>query len=223
MNVLVIDVGGSNIKILATGHQRVRKMNSGPKLTAEHMAAGVRALARGWKYDVVALGYPGTVVRDQPSAEPRNLGKGWVGFDYETAFGRPVRMINDAAMQALGAYNGGKMLFLGFGTGLGTALIVKGVIVAMELAHLPYKSATFEHYVGDHALKADGKRKWRKNVNDIISRLTAALQPEDVALGGGNVRHIKDLPPLCRRGNNADAFPGGFRLWTDSAISRASK
>lgn len=223
MNVLVIDVGGSNVKILATGHQKVRKMASGPKLTAEQMVAGVHALAHGWKYDVVALGYPGTVAHNQPTAEPRNLGTGWVDFDYEAALECPVRMINDAAMQALGAYNGGSMLFLGFGTGLGTTLIVDEVIVAMELAHLPYKKKTFEHYVGDAALKSDGKSKWRERVTDVIVRLTAALQPEDVVLGGGNAEHIAQLPPLCRRGDNADAFPGGFRLWADKAKSAKAK
>jgi len=214
MNVLVIDVGGSSVKILATGHKTVRKIASGRKFTARQMVAGVRVLARGWKFDVIALGFPGAVAHNQPIAEPPNLGKGWVDFDYAAAFGCPVRIINDAAMQALGAYEGGRMLFLGFGTGLGTTLIVDGTIVAMELGHLSYKKATFEAYVGDAALKRYGKQKWRENVDDIVARLTAALLPEYIVLGGGNARHItKQLPPLCRRGNNADAFSGGFRLW----------
>ena len=213
MNVLVIDVGGSSVKILATGQKTVRKMASGRKFTASQMMAGVRVLARGWKYDVIALGLPSAVAHNQPIAEPPNLGNGWVDFDYAAAFGRPVRIINDAAMQALGAYKGGRMLFLGFGTGLGTTLIADGVIIAMELAHLPYKKATFEDYVGDAALKRDGKQKWRENVADVIVRLTAALLPDDIVLGGGNARHIKHLPPLGRRGDNADAFTGGFRLW----------
>ncbi len=216
MNVLVIDVGGSHIKILATGQKTVRQMDSGPKMTAEKMAASARALARGWKYAAVAIGYPGSVVRNRPVAEPHNLGKGWVDFDYEAAFGCPVRIINDAAMQALGGYNGGKMLFLGFGTGLGTTLIVDGAVIPMELAHLPYKEATFEAYVGGHALARDGKRLWCKRVIDVIIRLTAALQPEEVVLGGGNSRLLKDLPPRCRLGDNGDAFPGGFRLWADA-------
>ena len=220
MNVLVIDVGGSNVKTLATGHKTVRKMASGRKLTPSQMVAGVRDLARGWKYDVIALGIPSAVARNQPIGEPPNLGKGWVEFDYAAAFGRPVRIINDAAMQALGAYQGGKMLFLGFGTGLGTTLICDGTIIAMELAHLPYKRATFEDYVGDAALKRDGKKKWRETVDDVIVRLTAALLPEDIVLGGGNARHIQHLPPLCRRGDNADAFTGGFRLWDDRGLRR---
>jgi polyphosphate glucokinase len=221
MNVLVIDVGGSHVKIKATGQQTERRMDSGPKLTAEQMAAGVRALARGWKYDAVSIGYPGPVARNKPTLEPHNLGKGWVDFDYEAAFGCPVRIVNDATMQALGGYNGGKMLFLGFGTGLGTTLIVDGVLVPMELAHLPYKKATFEDYVGEMALENDGKRKWRKSVADVIARLAAALEPEDIVLGGGNARHIKNLPPHCRLGDNANAFPGGFRMWADKATPAA--
>ncbi len=216
MKTLVIDVGGSRVKILATGQETVRRMPSLRTLTARQMVTGVRALARGWKYEAVSLGYPGTVRHNRPTAEPRNLGKGWVDFDYEAAFGCPVRMINDAAMQALGAYKGGNMLFLGFGTGLGTTLIVDDVIIAMELAHLPYRKATFEHYVGDQAFKRS-RREWRERAADVISRLSAALQPEDIVLGGGNAEHLDQLPPLCRRGDNADAFPGGFRMWKEQA------
>ena len=213
MNVLVIDVGGTHVKILATGKKVERRMVSGPKLTAEQMVTGVRALAQGWKYDAVTIGYPGPVVRNKPVKEPFNLGRGWVDLDYEVAFGCPVKIINDAAMQALGSYQGGSMLFLGLGTGLGSALIVDDVIVPMELAHLPYKKATFEDYVGERALERDGKKKWRTHVVDVIARLVAALEPEDVVLGGGNSPNLKELPPRCRLGNNANAFPGGFRLW----------
>ncbi|MFO1322985.1 MAG: ROK family protein [Burkholderiales bacterium] len=215
--MLVIDVGGSHVKVMVTGNDEERRMDSGPALTAAQMAAGVRALARGWSYDAVSIGYPGPVVRNKPAAEPHNLGTGWVGFDYERALRAPVRMLNDAAMQALGGYRGGKMLFLGFGTGLGTTLIVDGVIVPMELAHLPYRKATFEDYVGEQALLRFGKRKWRKYVTDVIARLAAALEPEDIVLGGGNAEKIRDLPPRCRLGDNRNAFPGGFRLWADAA------
>ena len=220
MNVLVIDVGGSHVKIMATGHRVERRMDSGPTLTAEQMVAGVRTLARGWKYDAVAIGYPGPVARNKPVAEPHNLGPGWVDFDYAAAFACPVRMVNDAAMQALGGYQGGKMLFLGFGTGLGTTLIVDGTLVPMELAHLPYRRATFEDYVGEEALLRDGKRKWRKSVEDVVARLAAALTPEDIVLGGGNARNIKVLPPLARIGANTNAFPGGFRLWADTVLRK---
>ncbi|HTP97780.1 MAG TPA: ROK family protein [Casimicrobiaceae bacterium] len=221
MNVLVVDVGGTHVKILATGQKAERRMDSGPAMTAAQMAAGVRALAKGWKYHRVAIGYPGVVARNKPAVEPHNLGKGWVGFDYETAFGCPVRIVNDAMMQALGGYKGGKMLFLGFGTGLGTAMIVDGVMVPMELAHLPYRKATFEDYVGEQSLLRNGKKKWRKHVTDVITRLSAALEPEDIVLGGGNAAHIADLPPRCRIGPNENAFPGGFRLWADGAGRRA--
>lgn len=215
--VLVIDVGGSHVKIMVTGEREERRMDSGPTLTAAQMARGVRALATGWRYDAVSIGYPGPVVANHPAREPHNLGRGWVRYDYRAAFGKPVRVVNDAAMQALGGYRGGKMLFLGFGTGLGSTLIVDGVIVPMELAHLPYRKATFEDYVGERALERDGKRKWRKSVADVIARLVAAFEPEDVVLGGGNARFLDALPPRCRIGDNTNAFPGGFRLWDDGA------
>jgi len=220
MNILVIDVGGTNVKIMATGQKDERRMPSGPALTAAQMASGVRQLAKGWKYDRVSIGYPGVVVRNRPTTEPHNLGKGWVGFDYEGAFGCPVRIVNDAAMQALGGYRGGKLLFLGFGTGLGTTMIVDGVLVPMELAHLPYRKKTFEDYVGEHALDKYGKRKWRRYVHDVIARLTAALEPEDIVLGGGNARNLNELPPRCRIGANANAFPGGFRMWGKEASGK---
>ncbi|MCC6195579.1 MAG: ROK family protein [Burkholderiales bacterium] len=221
MRILVVDVGGSNVKIMATGEPDQRRLPSGPDMTAAQMAAGVRKLAQGWKYDRVSIGYPGVVVRNRPTTEPHNLGKGWVGFHYEGAFKCPVRIINDAAMQALGGYRGGKMLFLGFGTGLGTTLIADGVVIPMELAHLPYRKATFEDYVGEAALERLGKKKWRKYVHDVVARLTAALEPEDIVLGGGNSRNLTELPPRCRIGANTNAFPGGFRMWDDAAKAQA--
>ena len=189
-------------------------MDSGPKLTPKAMVAGVKTLAKGWKYDRVSIGYPGVVARYQPAHEPHNLGKGWIAFDYRKAFGRPVRMVNDAAMQALGGYAGGKMLFLGFGTGLGTALIVDGTLVPMELAHLPYKNGrTYEDYIGLHGLKRLGKKKWRRHVTDVVTRLKAALGADYVVIGGGNAKLLKELPAGARLGANANAFRGGFRLW----------
>ena len=223
MKVLVIDVGGTHVKIMASGRRAERRMDSGPGLTAAQMARGVRQLAKGWKYDRVAIGYPGVVARNKPTHEPHNLGKGWVRFDYEKAFGVPVRIVNDAAMQALGGYEGGKMLFLGFGTGLGTAMIVDGTLVPMELAHLPYRKKTFEDYVGERAFEKFGVKKWRRHVSDVVTRLVAALEPEDVVLGGGNAVHIAALPPRARIGANRNAFPGGFRLWEDGAARKARR
>jgi polyphosphate glucokinase len=220
MNVLVIDVGGSHVKILASGQTDVRRMDSGPALAAEQMAEGVKKLAEGWDYDAVAIGYPGVVVRDRPVTEPHNLAPGWVAFDYAAAFGCPVKVINDAAMQALGSFKHGKLLFLGLGTGLGSTLVVNGIVVPMELAHLPYRDATFEDYVGERARVRDGQQKWRKRVADVVARLCAALVPDEVVIGGGNVKHLKTLPPNCRAGNNANAFIGGFRLW-ESAVPAA--
>jgi polyphosphate glucokinase len=177
------------------------------------MVSGVSAIVGGWKYDVVSIGYPGPVVRGVPAAEPINLGSGWQHFDFERAFRRPVRIVNDAAMQAMGSYEGGKMLFLGLGTGLGSAFIVDGIVAPMELGHLPYKKGTFEDYVGIRGLEKFGKTQWRRHVADIVSRLIAALLPEDVVLGGGNVRRLKTMPAGCRMGDNSNAFIGGFRLW----------
>jgi polyphosphate glucokinase len=213
MNVLVVDVGGTHVKILATGQSARRELESGPTLTPKRMVAGVRKLAAGWKYDVVSIGFPGPVLHDRPIAEPHNLARGWVGFDYRAAFGRPVRIVNDAAMQALGGYKRGKMLFLGLGTGLGSALIVNGVVEPMELGHLPYKKGAYEDYVGLRGLKRLGKKKWRRAVEDVVERLVAALEPDDVVLGGGNVQKLKKLPEGCRAGANENAFVGGFRLW----------
>jgi polyphosphate glucokinase len=222
MNVLVVDVGGTNVKILATGQTEPRKFPSGPTLTAKQMVAGVKKLARGWKYDVVSIGYPGMVVRNRPLAEPYNLGRGWVGFDFESAFKRPVKVVNDAAMQALGSYKRGKMLFLGLGTGLGSTMVVDGIVEPMELAHLPYKKGTYEDYVGERRLEKRGKKKWRRHVADVVERLTTALEPDDVVLGGGNVKNLKELPKGTRVGNNNNAFLGGFRLWEKAANQRRS-
>jgi polyphosphate glucokinase len=191
-------------------------------MTAHEMVARVKEAAADWQYDVVSIGYPGSVLRSRPVAEPHNLGKGWVGFDFETAVGCPVKVMNDAAMQALGSYQGGKMLFLGLGTGLGTTLIVDGVVEPMELAHLPYRKATYEDYIGERGLKRLGKKKWRKYVNDVVALLSAALETDYVVLGGGNVRKLKELPPNCRAGDNANAFRGGFRLWEDADVQVGS-
>jgi polyphosphate glucokinase len=213
MKVLVIDVGGTSVKVLATGQDEPRKLPSGPGLTPEQMVSGVVQAAAGWDYEAVSVGYPGPVLRGRPVSDPVNLGAGWVGFDFAAAFGRPVKVVNDAAMQALGSYEGGRMLFLGLGTGLGSALIADGVVEPMELGHLPYRKATFEDYVGIRGLKRLGKRKWRRAVADVVARLTAALEPDYLVLGGGNVKKLKELPPKCRAGDNANAFVGGFRLW----------
>ena len=213
MNVLAVDVGGTNVKILATGQSEARKFPSGPKLTAEEMVSEIKKIIGEWKYDVVSIGYPGPVLRGRPISEPHNLGSGWVGFDFEKALGCPVKLINDAAMQGLGSYKGGIMLFLGLGTGLGSSLIVDGILEPMELGHLPYKKGTYEDYVGLRGLEKRGKKKWRKDVADVVARLMAALEPDEVVLGGGNVKQLKELPPGCRAGDNANAFVGGFRMW----------
>jgi polyphosphate glucokinase len=222
MNILVIDVGGTHVKILASGEKEKREIDSSPEMTARQMVSDVKSLAGDWKYDRVSIGYPGPVAHDRPTAEPHNLGKGWMGFDFAAAFKLPVKVINDAAMQALGSYEGGKMLFLGLGTGLGSTLIIDGVVEPMELAHLPYKKGTYEDYVGARALEEFGKKAWRKHVEDVVESLVAAFQPDDVVLGGGNANKLKVLPPLCRLGDNANAFKGGFRMWEDHHSSRKS-
>ena len=213
MHVLVIDVGGTHVKVLASGQDQARNFVSGPTLTPKRMVSEVRQLVADWKYDVVSIGYPGPVLRNRPISEPWNLGKGWVGFNFEAAFKRPAKVVNDAAMQALGSYRRGKMLFLGLGTGLGSAVIMDGAVEPMELGHLPYKKATFEDYVGVRGLEKYGKKKWRRYVADVVERLIAALEPDEVVLGGGNVHKLKKLPPGCRAGDNLNAFRGGFRLW----------
>ena len=213
MKILAIDVGGSHVKILASGRKQKREIVSGPKMTARQMVTRAKKLAQGWAYDVVSVGFPGPVLHNRPVAEPHNLGSGWMGFDFAAAFGVPAKVVNDAAMQALGSYRGGKMLFLGLGTGLGSAMIVNGIIEPMELGHLPYKKGTYEDYVGAKGLNRFGKKRWRKLVEDVVERLVAATEPEDIVIGGGNLEHLKKLPQGCRAGNNANAFVGGFRLW----------
>jgi len=218
MNVLAIDVGGTHVKVLATGRRTPVEIPSGPKMTAREMVRKVRQGTTGWRYSVVSIGYPGPVLHGKPVSEPANLGGGWVGFDFTKAFGCPVRLINDAAMQALGSYKGGRMLFLGLGTGLGSALIVDGVLEPMELAHLPYKKGqTYEDRVGLAALKRFGKKKWRRYVADVVTRLQAALEVDDVVVGGGNAKFLRTLPKGVRLGSNANAFGGGYRLWKDHA------
>jgi polyphosphate glucokinase len=222
-NILVLDVGGNHVKLLCTGQSDPVKIPSGPKLTAAKMAAAARKAAAKFKYTAVSIGYPGPVLHDQPVAEPHNLGGGWVGFDFDKAFGCPVKVLNDAAMQALGSYEGGRMLFLGLGTGLGSAMIVDGLLQPMELAHLPYKHGkTYEDYVGERALERVGKKKWRKAVAEVVERLRQALEPEYVVLGGGNSRLIEDVPKGVRLGNNANAFKGGFRMWEDPTAGESS-
>lgn len=214
MKVLVIDIGGSHVKVLATGHRHAIKIPSGPTMTPQQMVRDVRKAVADWSYEVVAIGYPGAVLRGKPVSEPRNLAPGWIGFNFRKAFGRHVRLINDAAMQALGNYTGGRMLFIGLGTGLGTALIVDGMVEPMELAHLPYKkNRTYEEYVGKRGLKRLGKKRWRLAVNDVVLRLKTALEVEDVVVGGGNAKLLRKLPPGVRIGDNAKAFAGGVRLW----------
>lgn len=212
-NVLVIDVGGTSVKILATGQTEPRRFLSGPTMTPEQMVAGVKKLAGDWRHDVVSIGYPGLVLKGRIASEPKNLAPGWIGFDFEGAFGCPVRLINDAAMQALGSYEGGLLLFLGLGTGLGSALVADGVVVPMELGHLGYKTSTFEGYVGLRAFERLGKKIWQEHVAFLVGRLIEGIHPDDVVLGGGNANNLEELPPGCRLGDNAYAFVGGFRLW----------
>ena len=210
-----MDVGGTNIKLLATGRREPIKIPSGPRMTPLIMVREVREATSDWTYDNVSIGYPGPVMRNRPRLEPWNLGRGWVRFDFQKAFGRPVRMINDAAMQALGSYEGGNMLFLGLGTGMGSAMIRDGVLIPMELAHLPYKRGlSYEEYLGEAGMHREGKPAWRRHVAKVVALFIAALEVDYVILGGGNTRHLKTLPPHTRRGDNANAFKGGFRLWS---------
>ncbi len=218
MKILVIDVGGTHVKFQATGQRSRRKLPSGPGLTPHLMVREVANLVSDWQYDVISIGLPTRVLRGQVAAEPANLGRGWIKFDFSKAFARPVKLINDAAMQALGAYQGGRMLFLGLGTGLGSAMIADGVVVPMELAHLPYKKkGTYEDHVGRRGLERSGKKQWRRDVADVVGRLALALEAEDLVLGGGNSKHLKKLPKGARRCNNADAIKGGYRLWSERA------
>ncbi|HSV06978.1 MAG TPA: ROK family protein [Candidatus Binatus sp.] len=223
MKVLAIDVGGTHVKALASGHKEPRKIPSGPTLTARRMVTGIKQATSDWTYDVVSIGYPGAVVHNRPVAEPHNLAPGWIGFDYRKAFGKPIRIVNDAAMQALGSYQGGRMLFLGLGTGLGSALIVDGVLEPMELAHLPYrKGRTYEDYIGLDGLQRLGRKKWRQQVRDVVEQLKTALQADYVVIGGGNVKELDEMPPGARPGNNANAFLGGFRLWKTAPVERGA-
>ena len=219
--VLVIDVGGTHVKVLATGQKEARKVDSGPTMTPAMMVQQVKQLVKDWPYDVVAIGYPGPVVHGRPLHNPANLGIGWVGFDFHKAFGKPVRLINDAAMQALGSYQGGSMLFLGLGTGLGSALMVDGILEPLELAHLPFKKKrTYEDYVGLRGLQRLGKKKWRKYVTEVVETLQTALEADYVVLGGGNAKFLKELPKDARLGTNENAFVGGFRLWEQERYSK---
>ncbi len=220
LRVLVVDVGGSHVKLLATGEREPRRFPSGPKLTAAQMVVKAKRAVADWQYDVVTVGYPGLVLHGRIAAEPHNLGKDWIAFDFEARFDCPVKLINDAAMQALGSYRSGRMLFLGLGTGLGTAFIVDGLVEPMELGHLPYKKATYEDYLGERGFERLGKKKWAKHVFAVIERLRAALEPDEILIGGGNVEKLDELPPRCRRGSNADAFAGGFGLWNKVATRR---
>lgn len=215
--VLVIDVGGTGVKVLASGQSESRKTPSGPDMDAAGMVDAVKRITSDWKYDAISIGYPGPVLQGRPVAEPHNLAPGWVGFDFQSAFGCDVKVINDAAMQALGSYRGGKMLFLGLGTGLGSTLIVDGIVEPMELGHLPYKKKTYEDYVGLRGLERLGKKKWRSEVADVVARLVTALEPDDVVIGGGNAKLLKELPAHARMGENANAFVGGFRMWDEHA------
>jgi polyphosphate glucokinase len=221
--ILVVDVGGSNVKCLVSGETTRRKFASGPDLTPQRMVEGVLEIAADWTFDAVSIGYPGVVRRGAPALEPHHLAPGWVGFDFEAAFGRPVRIVNDAAMQALGSYQGGKMLFLGLGTGLGSALIVDGHIVAMELGHLRRsKRHDYEDLLGKRGCRRLGRKKWRRKVRAVVEGFSAALLPDEIVVGGGQADRLGKLPPRTRRGDNAAAFVGGFRLWDEAAPARSS-
>jgi polyphosphate glucokinase len=217
MRILVIDIGGNNVKLRLSGQEEVRRFPSGPELTPHRMVEGVKEIVGDWQFDVVSIGYPGPVKTGRILREPVNLGQGWMAFDFEAGLGKPVKVINDAAMQALGSYEGGRMLFLGLGTGLGTTLINHHVITALELAHLPYrKKKSIEDYVGQRGLLRLGKRKWREAVLDVVTRLKNAMIADYVVLGGGNAKKLGDLPPDSRLGNNTNAFLGGERMWTET-------
>jgi predicted NBD/HSP70 family sugar kinase len=223
MKVLVIDVGGNNVKMLASGQKQPLKFPSGRSLTPEKMVAGVKKLAANWQYDVISLGVPGPVLLGHLIANPRNLGPGWVEFDFSAAFGVPVKLVNDAALQALGSYRKGLMLFLGLGTGLGTALVVDGVAESRELSHFPYRKGTLEDYVGARGMRRLGKKKWRTEVDKIVTELVRRIRVDDVVLGGGQVKKLKNLPQGCRQGSNANAFTGGFRLWKEASTETKAR
>jgi polyphosphate glucokinase len=220
--VLSVDVGGSHVKLLASNEHEPRRFASGAELTPREMVDGVLEVARGWSCERVSVGIPTPVRGGKPIAEPINLGEGWVGFDYEGAFGKPTKVVNDAVMQALGSYEGGRMLFLGLGTGLGSALIVEGLVEPLELGHLPFRKKTFEDYVSARALKKRGKKEWTKAVFEVVERLAAAIEPDYVVIGGGRVDELHELPSNARRGANENAFVGGFRLWDPDWIPRTT-
>jgi polyphosphate glucokinase len=211
--VLAVDVGGSHVKALTSTESQRRRFKSGSELTAKQMVEGVLEVVEGWPWEVVSVGIPSPVRNGKVVSDPVNLGEGWVGFDYEGAFGKPTKVVNDAAMQAVGSYEGGRMLFLGLGTGLGSTLIADGVIEPLELGHLPFRKKTFEDYVGERGLEKLGKKKWKVAVFETVERLRSAMEPDEVVLGGGGVAELDELPPGCRRGANENAFLGGFRLW----------
>jgi hypothetical protein len=221
-HILVVDIGGTHIKVLATGQKEFREIPSGPTMTASRMVQQVKRLTADWKYEAVSIGYPGPVAHSRPLHEPFNLGRGWLGFNFRRAFGCPVKVVNDAAMQAWGSYQGGSMLFLGLGTGLGSAMIVNGVLEAMELAHLPYKKKTYEDYLGLRGLKRLGKKKWRSHVAKAVDALREAMEVDYVVLGGGNAKNLKKLPKKTRLGDNRNAFVGGFRLWASAGSPAAA-
>jgi polyphosphate glucokinase len=222
--ILVVDVGGTHVKLLVPGLKEPIEILSGPTLTAKAMVQKVKAALKGYPYDVVSIGYPGPVVHGHPLREPYNLGSGWVRFDFRKAFGRPVKIINDAAMQALGSYKGGRMLFLGLGTGLGSAMIVDGVLQPMELAHLPYKGGkTYEDYLGLLGLKRLGRKKWQRKVATVVADLGDALEAQYVVLGGGNAKKLKKMPPGAILGDNQNAFLGGFRMWSKNDSTLVTK
>jgi len=216
VKILVVDVGGNNVKLLATGHKAPQKFASGPDLTPARMVAGIKKTIPDWNWEVATIGYPGSVRDGRPALEPKNLGEGWLRYNYRRAFGKPVRIINDAAMQALGSYEGGRMLFLGLGTGLGAALVLEGLVQPLEIAHLQYREGkTYEQFLGKRAQDQMGKKRWRKMVDEIVMALYAAFQVDEVVLGGGNAKQLKEIPDVARLGSNRNAFAGGFRLWTD--------
>jgi len=222
LRVLVVDVGGNNVKLLASGHRSARKIPSGPRLTAARMVRAVRAATRDWRYRVVAMGFPGQVRDGRIAAEPVNLGRGWTRYDFREGFGRPVRIVNDAVMQAIGSYGGARrMLFLGLGTGLGAALVIEGRAHPLEIAHLPYRAGkTYEEFLGKRGLERAGKKRWRRHVFEIVPKLKEAFQVDEVVIGGGNSKQLRVLPPGCRRGDNRHAFTGGFRMFKDAAPMR---
>jgi predicted NBD/HSP70 family sugar kinase len=222
--ILVVDVGGTHVKFLIQGMRNPIGIDSGPHMTPNAMVQQVKAALKGAAYDKVSIGYPGLVIHGRPVREPHNLGRGWVGFDFVKAFGRPVRMINDAAMQALGSYEGGRLLFLGLGTGLGSAMVMDGIVEPMELAHLPYKNGkSYEDYLGLRGFKKLGRKKWEHQVWKVVALLRAALEPQKIILGGGNAKQLKHLPRDARLGDNRKAFAGGFRMWSERAKAHSTR